>query len=345
MKYEKVSEFEDKPPPRYLPFVSAVPIVVGAVFGLIMRLLFGAGENSNAAMSAYSVMLSSFVLLVPAGIGAITVYLAERVEQRSWAYYLGAPIVSNALFVAGTLLLLIEGWICAILILPLFCVIGAVGGWIMGTVCRSMKWPKRTVGAFAVLPLIMAPIEAQLPVPNEYAHASHSIHIQAPPEVVWRSIIHAEDIHPDEVESWAFRIGVPKPLSGVAAISDGKLIRRMTMGKNISFDQICTDWRENAYLHCTYEFTKESFPNGALDDHVMVGGKYFDIKDTAYTLTPAHGGTDLRISMRYRMTTSFNWYTVPLTKRLFTNLEENILEFYKRRSELRGASIASLRFQ
>ena len=46
-----------------------------------------------------------------------------------------------------------------------------------------------------------------------------------------------------------------------------------------------------------------------MDDHVTIGGHYFDLLDTAYTLTPTGGqATELRITMHYRVSTQFNWY-------------------------------------
>ena len=65
-----------------------------------------------------SAMLGSFVYFVPAVCGAVTVYMAERIERRSWGYYIWAPWVATSLFVGGTLLVFIEGLICAIVIVP-----------------------------------------------------------------------------------------------------------------------------------------------------------------------------------------------------------------------------------
>jgi len=42
-------------------------------------------------------MLRSFVLLVPILVGAVAVYLAERVERRSWSDYFWIGAVANAL--------------------------------------------------------------------------------------------------------------------------------------------------------------------------------------------------------------------------------------------------------
>ena len=107
------------------------------------------------------------------------------------------------------------------------------------------------------------------------------------------------------------------------------------MGKSIHFDQVATDWHENRYVRWIYRFEKDSFPPNALDDHVTIGGHYFDLLDTAYTLTPAGPQTtELRITMHYRVSTQFNWYADGVARFLIGNFEEVILDFYRRRAVL-----------
>ena len=105
------------------------------------------------------------------------------------------------------------------------------------------------------------------------------------------------------------------------------------MGKGIHFDQVAADWEPNRRVRWLYQFSTDSFPAGALDDHVRIGGAYFDILDTEYTLHPVDGGTELRSRMSYRVSTSFNWYATPIAKFLISNFEETALRFYARRAE------------
>jgi hypothetical protein len=77
----------------------------------------------------------------------------------------------------------------------------------------------------------------------------------------------------------------------------------------------------------------DSFPAGALDDHVRIGGAYFDVIDTEYKLLNVGSGTELRVRMRYRVSTAFNWYTRPFAEFLVGDFEEAALRFYARRAE------------
>ena len=105
------------------------------------------------------------------------------------------------------------------------------------------------------------------------------------------------------------------------------------MGKHVHFDQVVAEWTENRHVRWTYRFDDDSFPPGALDDHVRIGGRYFDLIDTEYTLTPEDAqSTLLRIRIRYRVSTDFNWYADMVARLLIGNFEEVILRFYERRT-------------
>ena len=110
------------------------------------------------------------------------------------------------------------------------------------------------------------------------------------------------------------------------------------MGKDVHFDQVFAETLENRFLRWTYRLYPDSFPPYALDDHVVVGGYYFDVKDTSYTLTSTGGGTELKISMGYRVTTQCNWYAEPLARYLLANFEKVVLDLYRGRSETQSAS-------
>ncbi|MFN9504232.1 MAG: SRPBCC domain-containing protein, partial [Rubrivivax sp.] len=64
-------------------------------------------------------------------------------------------MVANALFVLGAMAILIEGLICAVIALPLFCIFGAFGGVVMGAICRVSRRQREAVYSFAELPVLV----------------------------------------------------------------------------------------------------------------------------------------------------------------------------------------------
>ena len=309
-----------------LPFPKWWPLVAGVLVGVVLRLMFFGGPDDP-----WSAMTGAFIYLTPVAVGAVTIYLAERQRRRSWGYYAVAGMLANVLFVIGTLVIMIEGLICAIVIVPLFAALGAVSGLIMGFVCRVTQWPKQMVGCVAVLPLIVGGLAPLQVLPDHVATIERSLLIAAPREAVWQQLMDVGDIRSDETaDSVAQRIGVPPPVSATTSGHPGS--RRVAMGKHVYFDQIEVERREHEYIRWEQRFYPDSFPPGSFDQHVVMGGKYFDISDVSYELLPEHTATRLTIRMRDRVSTRFNRYAAPVARFVLGDLEETLLEIYARRA-------------
>jgi uncharacterized protein YndB with AHSA1/START domain len=315
-----------------LPFSNWWPFVAGALMGVALRIAF-----HDKPGGVFAAMTAGFIYFSPVIVGAVTVYVAERKTRHGWGYYFVAGLVANLLFVAGTMLAMIEGLLCAILIAPLFAVLGGIGGLLMGAACRLTKRPRQTLYGLGFLPFLVASLEAGVPLPHDVSAIERTITINAPPEIIWEEIMNAREIRPGEVDrAWLYRIGVPVPTAGTTRDTGEGLVRRVRMAKGIQFDEVITDVRRPRYLRWTYRFREDSFPPHALDEHVVVGGHYFDVKDTSYTLTPRGPVTDVTVRMTYRVSTRFNWYADPLARALMGNLEESNLQYYRQRSEKRS---------
>lgn len=315
--------------PRMIPFSYWWPIGAGAIAGVIMRLVFS-GHPGNA----YSAMLESFIIGSPLMVGLVTVYVAERTERRTWKYYFLAPMVAAAVYVLATLAIMIEGLICAIIIVPMFAILAGLAGLAMGAICRLTDWPRGTmVSCVALLPLVTGSFEHRLSAEQRLRVQDREIYVAATPEAVWRELVDTRRIARDEVDSaWMYRIGVPVPRGGAGDFRDGEHLRHITMGKGIHFDQVATEWIPNQRVSWRYRFAEDSFPAGALDDHVRIGGHYFDLGETTYSLVAEGAGTRLSVRMRYRVSTHFNWYAEPVADFLVGDFAERILGFYARRA-------------
>jgi hypothetical protein len=321
-----------------LPFLAGWPLAAGATLGLALRLVFSSRPGGH-----FATMLAAFVLMVPTLVGALTVYLAERQYRRSWGYYIGAPALANTLLIVGALLTKLEGTICAILLIPLAALFGAVGGLVMGIVCRYTRRASQTVYSMAVLPLLLGPLESQIPARDRIEAVDREVTVAAPAGRVWQQIWEVNNIQPNEVDrGWIYRIGVPVPQSGITQRTPDGLVRRIRMGKGIHFDQVYVSWQPERYVLWTYRFAPDSVPPAALDDHVRIGGAYFDLIAASYTLTPVDNGTRLRVSMQYRVSTHYNWYTGRLARWLIGDFEERMLDCYRVRSQDPARAVTQL---
>jgi hypothetical protein len=316
-------------PKQQIPFLRRWPLLVGVLTGIVMRIGF-----SGVAGSAFSAMSAAFIYIAPVLVGVVTAYCAERIERRTLSYHFTAGVFANAFFVLGTLLILIEGLLCSVLIIPLFAVFGGFAAVIMGFICHKTNWPKQALRCVAIAPFLVLAVEALVPLSPDYASAEHTVSIRASDEKVWNQILHTSVIEATEVKpSLLHTIGVPLPQSGALRETDKGLARRVTMGKDIYFDEVITRLDKNRSLQWKYKFYPDSFPPYALDDHVVVGGQSFDVIATEYTLTPRGEFVDLAVRMDYRVSTRFNWYAAPLAQWLMNDLAKTNVLFYKQRSE------------
>jgi hypothetical protein len=311
------------------------PLAAGVAFGIVLRVIY-----SGRPGQAYDAMMGSFAVLAPIAVAAVTVYVAELRERRTWSYYFWMSALTNLLFTLGTFVIHIEGLICVILAAPLFAIVGGVAGLIVGAVFRGTQWMRRATYCCALLPLLLGSYEHYIPLPQNVRTIERTITVAATRADVWEQLMTAPAIRPDEIDgALMYRIGVPLAESALAGqTDDGYLVRHIRMGKGIEFDQVAADWEGCRYVRWQYRFTPNSFPPRALDDHVRIGGEHFDLLDTEYSLhSRPDGATTLRVAMSYRVSTRFNWYAQPLAELFVSNFEETALRFYARRAEAQAA--------
>jgi len=316
----------------------------GAAYGIAAYELFGKLYSKPGGMGGNSsgLMLVSFLAGIPLAMGVLVALLSRRRKLGGLAGAGALGMLSIFLFVFAAGALLREGMICIVMALPFFLamvVIGVVAGWIV-----SLATKGKSPGAFGIvlLPFAFGAVEQRIAPPDSRQHIVRSVVIQASPETVWEHINFPTGIRPTELETGiAYRIGVPYPVEArtLEPRMGGK--RQLTWQRGVSFEEEITAWEPNRHIAWRYRFQPNSFPEGSLDDHIVIGGRYFDLEDTSYTLTPEAAGPDanpgtgtrLEIRVNTRVTTHFNWYAAWWAEFLVADTAEAILGFYKQRSE------------
>lgn len=304
-------------------------VLGGALYGVLLRVLFGALE-----VSSYGVMSSAFLLGTPFVLGAITVY-GRRHEPRTWAMLIAAPWITVGLMLFGCAIALLEGSICLAIMSPLFLALGSLDGLAMGLVLKLFGRQRTELRAVAALPLLLILFDGQSPPQDVQQVIRRAMVIDAAPEVVWNEILDARAIRADELPwSLTHAIGVPKPIEGVnVATADGE-VRYSKWERGVHFRGVITDRQPQRSITWRYEFDRDSFPAGSMDDHVAIGGRYFDLQDTTLNLQPlADGRTQLEIVAHYRISSNINFYAVPVSNLIGTDFVDTILGLYKGRSE------------
>jgi hypothetical protein len=281
-------------------------------------------------------MFLSFLVGVPfSGCATSAFFLAYYMKTSVGS----ALLRSLGLFAVGVLICALffkEGAICIILLAGI-AFVPALFGALLGVALAAIRFSqmRNTLAAVvAVLPMTMGGLEKHY-VPSDGIHEMRrSVYIEASPDIVWRNILSPTNIRRDEIDGgFAYTIGLPYPIEARTMDLQVGGIRKSRWERGVAFDEEITMLEPNRHIAWIYHFTDQSFPPGSLDDHVKVGGRYFDLRNTSYTLRPTGSGTSLDMSVTYRVSTNFNWYAEPWAAFFIADTSIALLNFYKRRSE------------
>lgn len=310
-------------PPRSVPS-KLLPII------LLIALLFTIGLIGR---NLERMMTSTFLVLTPLVFGALISYMTNYKKPLDFSRTIKWILIFYVVLIVFSIFVLKEGSICVIIASPILIAALMLGAGLMHLLCRYLWKPTKAVYSLAVLPLLLIFVPEQLTT----AHKSieKSILIDAPVSTVWQQINHIEAIKPSEFKpSLLYAIGVPYPISGITTRINGQKIRHSHWQKDIHFDGMIQQSIPNQYLSWKYRFDPDSVPKGALDDHVQLGGKYFDFQNTSYRLVPVNAQqTQLILKIDYRVSTEINFYTVQIANILLNDFARVILDLYKQRSE------------
>ena len=310
----------------------AVPLGLGAVYGLTARLAFALDQFD----ALFGVMTGAFVFGVPIAMGTLAV-LGQPREPR-WAASLVLGWVPTLVAIGGTLLLAWEGLICVVIWLPVALLCATVGG-LVGKLGWRSKAGRRPLGLLvAVLPLVVAPVENQSPLPRLSQTVHDAVEIEATPEAVWREIREVRPIRPDELGgSLAYRIGFPRPIEARLDGTGVGSVRHATFEGGVTFVERVTEWRRGRSLAFTIDAS--AVPSTTFDQHVAVGGRFFDVLNGRYEIERvAPGRVVLHLTSEQRLGTRFNAYTQLWTDRFMSDIQTTILGVIKRRAESSSVS-------
>lgn len=315
---------------RVHPLIPIVALVT--IFGLLMRVIFGLSFVSNL----YQVMSLSFIMLVPAAMGALTIALSHREKVRSLRYRIFTPwLPILALFVL-TVVVAIEGWACWLMVLPFFLIAASLGGLLAGYFKLKRRQNERTyISLIALLPLVLSPMERWIgSIPGRYEAYTY-IDIHGPRQTIWENVTRVRAIPREQDKGWLTRtLGFPRPVraelnyNGVGAHREAFFTNGLVFHEQVYYyeDQKRMDFTIKAY---PYEI-----PSTTMDKHIVIGGDYFDVLNGTYILQPIDSGTyRLHLYSHFKLTTTFNFYASLWAAWIMKDIQNNILQVIKQRTE------------
>lgn len=337
------------PFPKNRNMKSLFAICLATLYGFLMRLFFGFADGF------FEVMSIAFIFLVPLGIGALTIRFSEQKRIKSRVYAFFAPWLSSLALLLLTIAVAIEGTICWVMAYPVFAIVAGIGGLITRSFLlrqerqleeeideKSLDGGKDfrnngnlQVSLLLLLPLFVALVERTIEFRPQEFRAKNFIDIQAVDTTIWANVTRVRDISTLEDRSGINRwLGMPRPIRAELDTLAVGGYRKAIFERGLVFHETVTEYEPLHHMTFSIEANPEEIPPTAMDEHVVVGGEYFDVLEGRYELEALENGTyRLHLSSRFVVKTSFNFYSGWWARWIMSDIQENILQVIKQRSE------------
>lgn len=308
-----------------------IAIGIPTLYAVILRLLFGLSTWNEI----FSVMSITFLFLLPTIVGALTVYLSSYEKAKSNRYKVFAPWIPIILFLIITLAFAIEGWACWLMILPIFLVAATIGGFIGGYLKTRKKNDKFQLSVLILLPLLIGSMESFIEtIPGTYKAYTY-IDIEAPAEKIWDHVTRVSEIPITQDKGYLTRLlGFPRPVKAELNFEGVGAYREAIFTKGLVFHETVTEYKDNEKMVFNIKAYPHEIPSTTLDEHVVIGGDYFDVLNGTYELEKLPNGRNrLHLYSHFKMNTTFNFYAGWWGKLIMKDIQNNILQIEKRRAE------------
>jgi hypothetical protein len=277
----------------------------------------------------------AYIFILPIVLGAIPVLFSTREQLQSYKTYLLMPWVIVMSFFFLCFICGFEGLICLVIIVGPFVLLGSLGAFIFRLVKLKKEGAGTKLYASLLLPFLVLAMETNFRETTSYHTVKTTIEINASRPAIWTNIKNVKDIQPAEISThFIHLIGIPKPLNGQLDKEGSGGIRSITWEKGIRFQETIKTWDNGTGFTYNIKVDPKSIPPTTLDEHVMIGGRYFDVLEGGYKIDSLSATKSLvTLSCKYRVTTTLNLYSRLWADFILDDFNEMILEVIKKRSE------------
>ncbi len=303
-----------------------IGLTAGVAYAFLATLIVTANhENVSVA----------YIFILPIILGAVPVLFSTKEQLRSYKTYLLLPWGIVITFFFLSFISGFEGMICLIIIVAPFLLLGTFGAFIF----RLIKLKKEKTGTklyvSLLFPFIVLIIESNFQATDQFYTIENKIEINADKLKIWENIKNVRNIKPTEITTHFIHLmGIPKPLNGQLDKNGIGGIRKISWEKGIKFEEKIKTWEEGKGFSYDINVDPKSIPPTTLDEHVMIGGKYFDVVEGSYNIENIENAKSLvTLSCTYRISTSLDFYSKWWADFILNDFNTMILEVIKKRSE------------
>lgn len=306
-------------------------IAIPTTYALLLRLFFGVTTWSEI----FNMMSVTFLFLLPFIVGALTVYFSKEEKVRTPSYRIFIPWVPIFAFFFITFFFAIEGWPCLLMILPIFLLASSIGGLIGGYFKLKKRDNNVYLSILTILPLLISPIENYIGATSTPYKAYSYIDINAPAVKIWSNVTRVREIKKEQDRGWLTNIlNFPRPVKAELNFEGVGAYREAIFTNGLVFHETVTEYIDQKKMSFTIKALPHEIPLTTMDEHLVVGGKYFDVLNGTYELEKLNEKTyRLHLYSNFKLTTTFNFYASWWANNIMKDIQNNILQIEKQRAE------------
>ena len=220
------------------------------------------------------------------------------------------------------------------MILPVFMLASSIGGYI-GTAIRKRKNNNLNISILVFLPLLLSAIEQQIKTYPTTFKAYTSIEINAPADKIWEEVTRVSYIDEKDDTGYLTRyLGFPRPLEAQLNYEGKGAYRKAIFTNGLAFHETVSEYKHLEKMVFSIKANPHEIPSTTLDEHITVGGQYFDVLNGTYELEKTGKNKyKLHLYSHFILRTNFNFYAGFWAKWIMKDIQNNILKIEKKRAE------------
>jgi hypothetical protein len=313
------------------PFEKILFIIIPICYAFFCFYVF----TVNSWEGVFGLMTMTFLYCVPSIIGGLTIFFSNIEKVRKLTYGILMPWVPIMLFFGLTLFFNMEGWACWLMVMPLFLIAATIGGLIVRYFRLKRKDNKLYVSIIVILPFILSPLEQSLNFEEKVYKAYTYIDIAAKAEKIWENVVRVKEIPIEQDKGLLTKtLGFPRPLKAELNFLGVGAKREAIFTNGLVFHETVTEYIDQKKMVFNIKAYPHEIPSTTMDEHVVIGGKYFDVLNGTYELEKLNEKTHrLHLYSKFKMNTNFNYYSSFWAKLIMKDIQNNILQVEKARAE------------
>jgi hypothetical protein len=280
----------------------------------------------------------SFLIVLPAVMGAIPLLFADVEQIKNYLYLLLIPWFTIGLFFLVLYIPGLEALVCLVVLASPFIFVAMLGtliAWIIRAfILRSAAQRRAAALLSMLLPFAALGIERGLPVPEETVRVVSSTVVAAPAGALFRGLAEVDTIEDAEYQVGIWnRLGVPRPIRATVdrAALGGRRTGQFEYG--LRFDEVITTFDAPRTMAFDIAVDPSTLRPNSTERHALEGG-YFRFVDATYTIEPVDADrVRLTLASRYVVRSTVKAYGNLFGRALVGDFQDRVLAVLKRRAE------------